>query len=299
MTARAKYAGKKANKLPPSASPERTIRSIYRKLSRLWGPQHWWPAETPFEVIAGAILTQNTSWTNVEYALVNLREADELSIEGIRELPLAQLELLVRPSGYFRQKARRLKDFIAFLDERYGGSLDSMFATPTLQLRTELLAQKGIGPETADSILLYAGHQPIFVVDAYARRVLERHDAVADTAKYDEIRDTVEGALRGERQSPEARLRKLSPQRPASHTPSTMSTASRVPMVQVYNEMHSLFVQLGKHYCHKREPSCNTCPLGKMLSHPVLSVDAKKRSASIRQRASKVRGKRSYNQTRP
>ncbi len=283
----------------PSSSRERTIRAIYRKLSRLWGPQHWWPAETPFEVIAGAILTQNTSWTNVERALVNLREAGVLSVEGIRGLPLAQLELLVRPSGYFRQKAQRLKNFIAFLDAKYGGSLDSMFATPTQELRAELLAQKGIGPETADSILLYAGHQPIFVVDAYTRRVLERHDAVVAVAKYDEIRNAVEGALQRETPSPQAERKNLNRQRPLSHPPSAMSTAPRLPMAQVYNEMHGLFVQLGKHYCHKREPKCDTCPLGSMLPHPILPVDAKKRSASSRQRASKVRGKHSYNQTRP
>ena len=140
-------------------------------------------------MIVGAILTQNTSWTNVERALAKLREAGVLSVEGIRGLPLGELEQLVRSSGYFRQKAQRLKNFIAFLDEKYRGSLDAMLATPTQQLRDELLAQKGIGPETADSILLYAGHHPIFVVDAYTRRVLERHDAVAADAKYDEIRD--------------------------------------------------------------------------------------------------------------
>ena len=108
-----------------------TVRAIYRKLSRAWGPQHWWPAETPFEVMVGAILTQNTSWTNVERAMVKLREAGALSVEGIRGLPLSELEQLVRSSGYFRQKAQRLKDFVAFLDEKYGGSLDAMLATPT------------------------------------------------------------------------------------------------------------------------------------------------------------------------
>ena len=167
------------------------MRAIYRKLSRAWGRQHWWPAETPFEVLVGAILTQNTSWTNVERAMVNLRSAGVLNVEGIRALPLPKLEVLVRSSGYFRQKARRLKSFVAFLDARYGGSLEQMFATPTAQLRAELLTQNGIGPETADSILLYAGNHEIFVVDAYTRRILGRHLAVSDGAKYDEIRNLV------------------------------------------------------------------------------------------------------------
>ena len=171
------------------------MRAIYRKLSRAWGRQHWWPAETPFEVIIGAILTQNTSWTNVERAMDNLRSAGTLSVEGIHELPVAKLEELVRPSGYFRQKAQRLKKFVAFLDVRYGGSLERMFATQTEQLRAELLTQNGIGPETADSILLYAGHHQVFVVDAYTRRILGRHLAVTAAAKYDEIRNLIERAL--------------------------------------------------------------------------------------------------------
>ena len=259
------------------ASSERTVRAIYRKLSRSWGPQHWWPAETPFEVIAGAILTQNTSWTNVERALINLRVAGVLSVEGIRGLPLVELEQLVRSSGYFRQKALRLKNFIAFLDEKHGGSLDAMFSTPTQQLRAELLAQNGIGPETADSILLYAGHHPIFVVDAYTRRVLERHDAVAHDAKYDEIRAVVEHALQREEPLPKVANKERSrEQRPDAHPPSAMSTASRVPLAQVYNEMHGLFVQLGKHYCHKREPRCEVCPLGAMLTRPISFEPPKK-----------------------
>jgi endonuclease-3 related protein len=265
---RSRPARKTAGKLPHASSPAKTVRTIYRKLSRAWGRQHWWPAATAFEVILGAILTQNTSWTNVERALVNLREAGVLSVDGIRELPLEELERLVRSSGYYRQKTKRLKDFIAFLDQEFGGSLDAMFATPAQQLRTELLALKGIGPETADSILLYAGHQPIFVVDAYTRRVLERHEAVPADAKYDEIRSLVEDALQREEGLPEDRRRNLVSQRPKAHPPSAMSTAPRDPLAQVYNEMHGLFVQLGKHYCHKQYPECEICPLGTMLSEP-------------------------------
>src|SRR5580698_10169746 len=154
---------------------EEAIRNYYNVLARAWGPQHWWPAQTRFEVIVGAYLTQNTAWTNVELALRGLRSAHLLSLNGIRRAPLATIEQLIRPSGYFRQKAQRLKTFVAFVDKRYGGSLTKMFSQPTNELRQELLGLNGIGPETADSILLYTGHHPIFVVDAYTRKILERH----------------------------------------------------------------------------------------------------------------------------
>ena len=251
--------------------PEATVRAMYRKLVRAWGRQHWWPAETRFEVIVGAILTQNTSWTNVERALASLRAAGKLSVAGIRQVPLPKLEQLVRSSGYFRQKAQRLKNFVAFLDARYDGSLQRMFATPTEQLRDELLALNGIGPETADSILLYAGNHSIFVVDTYTRRILERHGAVSATAKYDEIRSLVERALLREPPLPLPNaLVKL--KRPEVHPPSAMSTADRTPLTQVYNEMHGLFVQVGKHYCQKREAKCEGCPLGSMLKKQLQPV---------------------------
>lgn len=249
---------------PRSArKPEATVRAIYRKLSRTWGLQHWWPAETPFEVIVGAILTQNTSWTNVDRAMANLRSSGMLSVEGIRELPLPRLEALVRPSGYLRQKAQRLKNFVAFLDVRYGGSLEQMFAIPTEQLRAELLTQNGIGPGTADAILLYAGNHEVFVVDAYTRRILGRHQAVARDAKYDGIRSLVERAL--QREQPVESHRVIRHERPPVHEASAMSTSQRSPLAQVYNEMHGLLVQVGKHYCLKQQPKCDTCPLGSVL----------------------------------
>jgi endonuclease-3 related protein len=262
---------------PRILSPEDTVRTIYRTLSQAWGPQQWWPAETPFEVIVGAILVQNTAWTNVERALANLRSAGVFSVESVRRLPLGELEQLIRSSGYFRQKAARLKGFIAFLDAKHGGSLDAMLATPTLQLRGQLLALNGIGPETADSILLYAGHHSIFAVDAYTRRVLERHDALAASAKYDEVRALVERALQSE-SSPASVGESLDPKRPQVHPPSAMSTALRPPMAQRYNEMHGLFVQLGKHYCAKQRPKCDLCPLGPMLSRPIIEVISTKSS---------------------
>ena len=162
-----------------SATKHDAIRAFYHTLFSAWGRQHWWPAQSRFEVIVGAYLTQNTAWTNVEKALANLRRARLLTIRGIRRTPQLELEQLIRPAGYFRQKAQRLKTFVGFLDERYGGSLARMFARPTAELRDELLALNGVGPETADSILLYAGNHPAFVVDAYTRRILERHGMVA------------------------------------------------------------------------------------------------------------------------
>ena len=241
------------------------VRAMYRKLTRAWGPQHWWPAETPLEVIVGAILGQNTSWTNVERALASLRAADALTLDAIRALPISKLEELVRSSGYYRQKAQRLKGFVRFLDENFAGSLERMFAVPTGQLRSQLLSLKGIGHETADDILLYAGNHEVFVVDAYARRILERHETIGPTATYDEVRALIERAL--QRQVPESASSgdTVIPPKLIVHQPSAMSSAQRTPAAQVYNEMHGLFVQIGKHYCRRQEPYCEKCPLRSLL----------------------------------
>src|ERR1017187_3976105 len=180
--------------LAMSQTQHDAIRTYYYTLFSAWGRQHWWPAQSRFEVIVGAYLTQNTSWTNVEKALGNLRKAGRLTIGGIRSTPQPELEHWIRPAGYFRQKAQRLKTFVDFLDARYGGSLARMFARPTAELRDELLALNGVGPETADSILLYAGNHPVFVVDAYTRRILERHQIITSTTSYEEIRQLFEHA---------------------------------------------------------------------------------------------------------
>src|SRR5437764_10526585 len=174
---------------------EAQIRIFYRQLFGAWGRQNWWPAQSRFEVIVGAYLTQNTAWTNVEKAMTNLRRARVLSVKGLRGIGQAELEQLVRPSGYFRQKAQKVKTFIQFLDTHYGGSLDRMFAQPTGKLRSELLDLNGVGPETADSILLYGGNHPVFVVDAYTRRILERHGIVHPKTTYEEIRSLIENAI--------------------------------------------------------------------------------------------------------
>lgn len=252
-----------------SAANEEQIRAYYDALCDAWGPQHWWPARTRFEVIVGAYLTQNTSWKNVEIALRRLRAAGRLSLAGIRAIPLEQLEAVIRPAGYFRQKAAALKTFVAFVDQYYGGSLRRLFAQPTQKLRPELLSLNGVGPETADSILLYAGQHPVFVIDTYTRRILERHGIAPANTKYEELRKLFERALNNVARRP-VKLRTESQEtgsgfRPVPHPPTPLSIAQRSPLAQGYNDMHGLIVAVGKHYCLKSGPRCEHCPLRKFL----------------------------------
>jgi endonuclease-3 related protein len=205
----------------------------YSAMSEALGPMRWWPAQTPFEVIIGAILTQNTSWTNVERAIANLRGARMLTPSAIAAARTSRLASLVRPSGYFRQKAIKLKAFVRFLRSEYQGSLKRMFATPTGELREMLLSVHGIGPETADSILLYSGNHPVFVVDAYTHRIFERHGVTQGRPDYEAVRALFETAL--------------------PHDP------------RLYNEFHALIVNTGKNWCRKRDPRCAECPLGPLL----------------------------------
>jgi endonuclease III related protein len=251
-------------------SQHEQIRSYYRALFRSWGPQHWWPAASRFEMIVGAYLTQNTAWTNVEKALANLREAGLLSLAGIRRVPLTELERLIRPAGYFRQKAKRLKAFVAYLDRRYSGSLTKLLARPTEELREELLDLNGIGPETADSILLYAGNHPVFVVDAYTQRILARHEILPEKASYEEIRELFERALAPVAESVGGSekiddLPLAAGFSGAAHQPSRVSAAKRTNLTQVYNEMHGLIVGVGKNYCRKSQARCDECPLQRFL----------------------------------
>jgi endonuclease III related protein len=220
------------------SSSEATVAAelalYYDALFAAYGPQHWWPGRTRFEVIVGAILTQNTSWSNVELAIAALRKEKLLSPMALEQVPLPRLARLIRSSGYFRQKARKLKSFFHFLREQYHGSLNKMFAAPTPELREQLLAVHGIGPETADSILLYAGRHPVFVVDAYTRRILERHDlADGKQQPYEEIQRLFEQNL--------------------PNSPS------------LFNEYHALIVHTGKHFCRKRNPVCEQCALKPFL----------------------------------
>jgi endonuclease-3 related protein len=239
-----------------------TIRQYYLALVRRWGGQNWWPAQSRFEVIVGAFLTQNTAWVNVEKAIANLRRARVLSVKGIWEIPLLELEQLVRPSGYFRQKAQRLKTFLHFADTNYGRSLDRMFAQPTEKLRPELLALNGVGPETADSILLYAGNHPVFVVDAYTRRILERHGIIGPKATYEEIRVLIENAI--STAEPEV-LEVPEPGAEPRHAVSRMSAMRRSHIAQHYNEFHALIVKTGNELC-RSTPRCDRCPLQPFLN---------------------------------
>lgn len=201
---------------------------IYHRLLTFFGEQGWWPAETPFEVMVGAILTQNTAWRNVEHAIENLKKAEVLTPEGLRRITERRLARLIRPAGYYNVKARRLKALIAFLTGEYGGDLRKMFREPCAPLREKILMVKGVGPETADSILLYAGGKPIFVIDAYTKRVLSRHGMITDGASYGAIQNLFMQSL------------------PAD--------------VVLYKEYHALFVRLAKSFC-KTKPLCAGCPL--------------------------------------
>lgn len=256
----ARGANSKLPRLPDSSASLRLrgeITDYYKAFLARWGPQNWWPAQSRLEVIVGAYLTQNTNWSNVEKAMANLRRARVLSLTGLRNITIEQLQELIRPSGYFRQKAERLKTFIRYLDTSYSGSLDRMFAQPTAKLRAELLALTGVGPETADSILLYAGNHPVFVVDAYTRRILERHGIISAKARYDEIRLLIEHALSN------SSIEELTMQEFGSdprHPVSRMSRMSRSQLAQHYNELHALIVRTGNRYC-RSTARCEGCPL--------------------------------------
>jgi endonuclease-3 related protein len=205
------------------------LLDIYHKLSHAFGPQHWWPGDTPFEIAVGAILTQNTNWGNVEKAIQNLKNRDALSVRVIYEMPVKELAELIRPAGYFNVKAQRLKSFINFLMCDYHGSMKRMKTEEFQQMRVKLLAVNGIGPETADSILLYALQKPVFVIDAYTKRVLSRHCILDNGRSYDEFQALFHAILKKDE--------------------------------RLFNEYHALFVKLGKTFCRKSKSLCDTCPL--------------------------------------
>ena len=230
------------------------LMRYYAAMSEALGPMRWWPAKTPFEVIVGAILTQNTSWTNVERAIANLRAADMLTPSAILAARSSRLANLVRPSGYFRQKAKKLKAFVKFLRREYGGSLKQMFESPTELLREKLLSVHGIGPETADSILLYAGKHPVFVVDAYTHRIFGRHGITDGEPEYETVRALLEAALPRD--------------------------------WQLFNEFHALVVNTGKNWCRKSEPRCTECPLRLLLpaSSPLIQFSSGVRDGGLSQR---------------
>ena len=220
------------------------LMRIFRKLYGAFGPQHWWPGETPFEVAVGAILTQNTNWGNVEKAIKNLKRERVLSAKRIHEMPLSGLAALIRPAGYFNIKARRLKAFMDFLMKHYRGSLLRMKGEDTDALREKLLSVNGIGPETADSMLLYALGRPVFVIDAYTKRVLSRHNVMAHEEPYERFQELFH-----------ASLNKRAIQRIKG-----FATPVEGGCAPFYNEFHALFVMVGKTFCRPR-PLCDSCPL--------------------------------------
>ena len=207
------------------------LTEIYQLLFDHFGCQHWWPGETQFEIIIGAILTQNTNWANVEKAIANLQSAQLLAPEKLHRLDILQLAGLIRPAGYYNIKANRLKSFVKWLFESYDGQLINLENVDTERLRAELLAIKGIGPETADSILLYALGRAVFVVDAYTARVAVRHGLIEPEADYEQLRDLFQSNL----------------------TPDT----------NLFNEYHALLVKVGKEFC-RPAARCSGCPLEKL-----------------------------------
>ncbi len=205
------------------------LRTIYDRLLTHFGPQHWWPGESPFEVMVGAILTQNTNWQNVERALANLKRHGVLSPHALAQLAPEMLAELIRPAGYFNLKAKRLRHFVQYFVERYDGDVERMQRQSADTLRAELLAISGIGPETADSILLYALQKPIFVIDAYTARILRRHRVSDEEMFYDDLQALFQDHLATD--------------------------------VALFNEYHALLVATGKSFCRKTAPACDACPL--------------------------------------
>lgn len=201
---------------------------MFSCMQNYYGPTHWWPGDTPFEIAIGAILTQNTAWTNVEKAIEKLKKEQLLKPDTMLSIPVAQLEEAIRSSGYYKQKAKRLRTFCAYLMDGYGGSIRRMAKQATARLREELLALNGIGPETADDILLYACDKPVFVVDTYTRRILSRHHIVSETVGYTDLQQLFHDNLSQD--------------------------------VTLFKEFHGLIVYIGKDFC-RRTPRCDACPL--------------------------------------
>lgn len=208
------------------------LLNLYQALRRHFGDRHWWPGETPFEVMVGAILTQNTSWTNVEKAIRNLKSKKLLTPIALKKVTPSRLAREIRPAGYFNVKTRRLKNFIHFLWDRYQGDPLKLRETPLATLRTELLQVNGVGKETADSILLYAVSRRSFVVDAYTRRVMKRHRYLKGDEDYEAVQKIFTDRL---------------PRKTA-----------------LYNDYHAQIVEVGKNYCRKT-PLCSECPLERFL----------------------------------
>lgn len=211
------------------------MRNIYNILYSYYGPQHWWPGDSPFEIIIGAILTQNTNWRNVESAINNLKREGYLSPYKLYKIPIKKLQRLIKPAGFFNIKTERLKTFVRYLWKKYRGDIERMKKRETFSLRKEILGIKGVGPETCDSILLYALEKPVFVIDAYTRRIFLRHRIIDEKNSYYDIKDIFERNLKAN--------------------------------VKLFNEYHALIVRLAKDKCKNKNPLCETCPLNKEVGN--------------------------------
>ena len=205
------------------------LQEIFHRLQNHFGAQNWWPGDSPFEIMVGAVLTQNTNWQNVEKAIANLKQAGLLTFAALSSVPIEELAQYIRPAGYYNIKAGRLQNLFAMITEQWDGDLDYMLTQPAAVLREHLLSVKGIGPETADSMVLYAAEQPIFVVDAYTHRILCRHEVIPEEYGYFEIQELFMDNLEED--------------------------------TRLFNEFHALLVQAGKHFCKKSKPKCAQCPL--------------------------------------
>ncbi|MDD5005006.1 MAG: endonuclease III domain-containing protein [Candidatus Omnitrophica bacterium] len=208
---------------------DKKILRIYKKLYKSFGKQYWWPAKTKLEVIIGAMLTQNTAWSNVEKAIGNLRKNKKLSFKKLYKIKTDKLAVLIKPAGYFNIKAKRLKNLLEFIKSRYNGNLENMQRENTQALRGQLLSVNGVGPETADSILLYALDKPVFVVDAYTKRIFSKIGIISSNATYEDIQEFFMNNLKRD--------------------------------TYLFNEYHALIVKLGKDYCKKNRPNCKACPI--------------------------------------
>ncbi len=227
-----------------AVQPTKVLEAYYARLVEQLGPQGWWPARTRLEVILGAVLTQNTTWQNAALALKRLRKAGRLSLSGLRQTTQAELESFIRPAGFFRQKALTIRNFLNWLEGNCEGSLANLFNRPPTELRRELLQLKGLGPETVDAILLYAGRQPFFVADAYTRRILARHRLVPSDTDYSAVQDFLH-----------------------QHLPADQA---------LFNEYHALLVEVGKRYCKHQAPRCDACPLREFLPQADSKIEIRK-----------------------
>ena len=217
------------------SSVKQLLLDIYHRLMAHYGPQHWWPADGPFEVMVGAILTQSAAWGNVEKAIDNLKTAGALSPAGIRQLPTAELSRLIRPSGYFNAKAHKLKSLVSWLEKSCHDDLSRLSTTDVIALREQLLSVHGIGLETADSILLYAVGKPVFVIDAYTRRIMSRLN--------------------------------LAPEKDTYSAYQAIFMRNMPADTRLFNEYHALLVQLAKDVCHRHKPLCFNCCLQDICRH--------------------------------